>query len=112
MIRDEDFIKGEALLIQHCAVMGRVETRVRAYQIGPVEPYAQYPVSVNVYFFKPRERHFAWFCLVPDNLRYLVIEVAGQVVYDSRTDVPCDMEVWTATNRRFTGQRPLATHPV
>jgi len=33
--------------------------------------------------------------------RYLTIEEAGAVVYDSRQDVPVDMTAWEETRRRF-----------
>jgi hypothetical protein len=42
--------------------------------------------------------------MVPSGERYLTIERDGEVIYDSRTDVPIDMAKWTAVyeeNKRF-----------
>jgi hypothetical protein len=58
-------------------------------------------VSVTVGFKKPRKRTAAFYTMVPDDIRYLEIEVDGKVVYDSRTEVPCDIEEWHATRARF-----------
>jgi hypothetical protein len=101
------FTKADALIIQHCAVMGRRETQVRAYHVGAVKPYAQYPCSVWLAYIKPRKRLTSSRQIVPDNITYFTIEVAGQVVYDSRADVPCDMGKWEATNTEFTHNRPF-----
>jgi hypothetical protein len=104
-----DFTYVSATIIQHCSVFGRLETPVRAYAIETPRPYAQYATSVSVAFMEPRKRRMAFYTMVPDNLRYLLIEVQGQVVYDSRTDVPCDMATWDANWARFKGNPPLRT---
>jgi hypothetical protein len=96
---------GLARIVQHCAAFGRIETPVRAFWVDEVVPYAQHAVSVSVTFTEPRQRRAA-FTMTPDDLRYLTVEVGGRVVYDSRTDVPCDMATWEATARRF-GDRPV-----
>jgi hypothetical protein len=98
----------EALIVQHCAVIGRLEQLVRAYHIGEVERYAQYPVSVRVAFLAPRKRRAASFRVVPDNIRYLTVEGDGHVIYDSRADVPCDMTAWNATDQKFRERGRLA----
>jgi hypothetical protein len=46
---------------------------------------------------------------VSDHRRYLTIEVDGQVLYDSQTDVPCDMARWAETNARFRNNRTFQT---
>jgi hypothetical protein len=88
--------KGEkATIIQHCAVFGTLKTSVRKFEVLDPEPYAQYATSIHVSFVKPRERSWHYYQMVPDNLRYITIETdAGEVLYDSRTDVPCDMAKW------------------
>ena len=101
-----DFTYTTASIRQYCAMAGTLETPVRTYHIAPPQRYAQPPTSVRVYFLKPRNRSPVSYNMVPDNLRYLTIEVAGQVVYDSRTDVPCDMAKWTATNQEWQDRRP------
>jgi hypothetical protein len=89
--------------------MGRLETPVRAYLVEPPRPYAQHRASVSVAFIEPRQSRAAFYRILGDNLRYLTIEVDGQVIYDSRSDVPCDMDHWAATNARFQGNRPMQT---
>jgi hypothetical protein len=32
-----------------------------------------------------------------DNIRYITIELNGLVLYDTRDEVPCDMEMWRET---------------
>src|SRR5262245_32836749 len=103
------FTYSNAVIIQHCAVMGRLETRVRTYAISDPRPMTRTQTGVNVSFMKPRHRRAAYYRILSDNLRYLTIEVAGQVVYDSRQDIPCDMGEWEATNARFDVARPLRT---
>jgi hypothetical protein len=98
-----------ARIMQHCAVFGQLETPVRTFTVSDVRPYAQYPVSVTVRFQKPRERRSSAFTMTPDNTRYLVIEVDGAQVFDSRDYVPCDMDKWEATWQRFKGRPPLVT---
>jgi hypothetical protein len=86
-----------ALIVQHCAVFGRLEAAARTFEVGPVKPYGESPCSVTVAFTRPKQRGRHTFTIVPDNRRYLTIEVAGKVVYDSRQDVPCDMVAWRET---------------
>jgi hypothetical protein len=85
-----------AVLVQHCAVSGRLETRVRAYEVIPAPPQ-----SVRVVVIEPRKRRRGAYTITADNLRYLTIEVADQVVYDSRGDVPCDMAAWATSQARL-----------
>jgi hypothetical protein len=92
---------GPALIVQHCAVMHRLETPVRWFRVGQPRPYAQHPASVCVGFKKPRKRVPHYYTITPDNIRYLTIEVGGRVVYDSRQEVPCDMAKWEETRSRF-----------
>jgi len=94
-------IMQQAVIVQHCAVFGRLETRVRGYEVSAPRPYAQFPVSVSVVFLEPRQRRSSLVVIKPENIRYLTIEADGQTVYDSRTDVPCDMAQWAETDRRF-----------
>ena len=36
-----------------------------------------------------------------DNIRYITIELNGLILYDTRDDVPCDMDKWRETRARF-----------
>jgi hypothetical protein len=74
----------------------------RRFHIGQVEPYAQYDRSVLISFMPPRKRTWEAFQTKPDNLVYYTVRNKdGVVVYDSRQDVPCDMEAFAATRQRF-----------
>jgi len=88
----------KAVIVTHSAVFGRKETAVRAYCIDPVAPYAQYTKAVRVAFIKPNRRLLCCYDVKQDNLTFLTIEVGGLTVYDSRSEVPCDMLKWNATN--------------
>jgi hypothetical protein len=84
-----------ATIIQHCAAFGNLKTRVRKFTVHDPKPHAQHATSVTVSFVKPRERRSYFFTMVPENYRYLTIERdGGEVLYDSRDDVPCDMAKW------------------
>ena len=100
---------GPAVIVQHCAVDGRMETPVRSFRVGEVPPCAKYPASVRISFVAPRKRGGASFSMEPDNIRYLTIETEGRVLYDSRADVPCDMAKWEETNLRFQNNRGFTT---
>jgi hypothetical protein len=91
---------GNALIVQHCAVFGRRETQVRKFSVSPVRPYAQYDKSVTVYFVEPRKRNGAYFRFTSGS-RYREILVDGLVVYDSRRDIPIDVEKFRETEMRF-----------
>jgi hypothetical protein len=94
----------KATIIQHSSAFGILRTEVRKFEVYEPRPYAQHPVSVSVSFAKPRERKIYGYRMVEDGERYLTIERDGQVLYDSRTDVPIDMAKWTAVyeeNKQF-----------
>ena len=52
-----------------------------------------------------------------DNIRYITIELNGLTLYDTRDDVPCDMDKWRETRARFPAragrpsQRPTSETP-
>ena len=94
MTRDTAIDGGRALIVQHCAVWGDLPTQVRSFRVHGPQVYAQYPTFVVVVLKEPKRRNAAYFNVTPDNIRYLTIEQDGEVVYDSRSEVPCDMEAW------------------
>jgi hypothetical protein len=95
-------LSGKFVVVQHCAVFGRLETPVRWFHVSDPEPHAQHDRSVRVSFIEPRKRLRAFYRMTPGDLRYLTInDEGGVVLYDSRTDVPTDMEKWEATRRKF-----------
>ncbi len=93
--------EGPATIVTHCAVFGRMTTPARKWRVGEVRPYAQYPVSAIVAYVKPSNRKAVYLSVVPEDIRYITIEQDGATVYDSRADVPCDMERWAQTRARF-----------
>jgi hypothetical protein len=74
----------------------------RRVRIGQPSAYAQYPVSVSVSYVPPGKRN-PWFMTAkPDNLTYFTVEnESGDVLYDTREEVPCDMAKFGATRERF-----------
>jgi hypothetical protein len=101
---------GQATIVQHCAVFGRLETPVRKFEIRDVAPHAQHAVSVCVVFTKPGKRSSMFITVIPDNIRYLTVEVGGETVYDSRIEVPCDMAKWAESAARHRGQPSMTPH--
>jgi hypothetical protein len=94
-------------VIQHCAVLGQLETAVRQWKVHAPQPYGQETTSVMVSCVCPRTHRELCFVMVPDNVRYLTIMTpSGQVVYDSRVDVPCDMAQWEDTAACFRAEWP------
>ena len=107
---EQQRVGGPAVVVVHCALDGRLETPVRGFHVDAVAPYAQYPCAVRVSFQRPRERRWSSVIVKPDNMRYLTIEVGGQIVYDSRPDVPCDMAAWNALDAECRTRRGRTEH--
>jgi hypothetical protein len=91
------------MIIQHCAVFGTLKTVVREFEVD-VKPYAQYPIAARISFVEPRKRSWASYTITPDNLRFATVERGGQVLYDTRKTVPCDMAQWSETYRKHRDQ--------
>ena len=53
--------------------------------------------TVTVHYVKPGKRKKWGFHVVQDELTYITIEQDNCLVYDSRTEVPWDMEKFSAT---------------
>ena len=96
---DPQLAGDHGVVVQHCAVFGRLETPVGRYRVGRPRTDARHPTSVVVVFLDPRTARRATVTAWTDSRRYLTIETGGRVVYDSRRDVTCDMAAWTATRR-------------
>jgi hypothetical protein len=50
---------------------------------------------------EPRERKFRKYITIEPGTRYWTITQSDRVVYDTRTDVPCDMEKFEKQRREF-----------
>lgn len=92
-------------LVSHCSVFGRSVTPVRWFRVGEARPYAQYARSVDVFFIEPRKRKKYVMQAHEGGPRFITIEVQGQTVYDSRTEVPVDMDKWEADRIRLLSRR-------
>lgn len=95
-------LSGDAATLHlHCSVFGSSVRNVRKFTATELRPYAQHDVGLRVSFVEPKKRSWYSVDIAPDNIRYAVIEVDGQVVLDSRDIVPCDMDRWSASRERF-----------
>lgn len=95
--------KSQTVVVVHCAVFGRFERRVKSFEVGSPQPLGEYPVGVLVSFVEPRQRRAEGLTIVADNTRFVTVEDRGRVLYDSRSDVPCDMAAWEQTRAQFYG---------
>jgi hypothetical protein len=68
-----DLTYTNALIIQHCAVNGRLEQAVRAYHVGSPRLYTQGRLGLHVTFIPTGKRKMAYYSMTEDNLRYLTI---------------------------------------
>jgi len=95
-------MKSNPVIVTHSCVFGTSRTEVRKFDIGKPRSYAQYRVSVDISFVEPGKRRGKHQTVVPDNIKFITVEQNGAVVYDSRTDVPCDMVEW---RKRYAKER-------
>lgn len=89
----------------HCALQATYSHQVASvsWYLGAYAQYAKALHITETMARKPRQRKVRTACytIVPDDLRYLTIEVEGVEVYDSRADVPCDMHKYAETQKEF-----------
>jgi hypothetical protein len=86
-------------IVQHCCVYGDLRTVVRRWEVKQLGGTT--PNEVIILFTRPRERNDHHFTISPDNIRWTTIEDEdGTMLYDSRVDVPCDMDIWQANYDR------------
>lgn len=95
--------KKEYTLIIHCAELGEVRRRIKAFRVSEPAPFVHYEIGVVVTFAVPRVRTEEGVTIVQDNRRYVTVEEAGRVVFDSRTAVPCNMDAWQQTWEQCNG---------
>jgi hypothetical protein len=81
-------------------VFGTSKTIVREFKVTDMKSYAQYPIAVRLAFVEPGKRRWSSTTIVPDNIRFATVERGGQVLYDTRKTVACDMAKWTKTYRK------------
>lgn len=102
---------GAAVLIQHSAIWGRIETPIRNFKVGPVmRPLDKWDHGVVLTYKKPRERGRFYCGITPNHICFVTIEIDGQPAYDSRVDVACDMGQWQAKHENPLSS-PNVKHP-
>jgi putative DNA primase/helicase len=106
--RTGGWIERPAAIVHHSAVFGTWETPVRSFQLGEVGSYAQYDRAVHIRFIEPRKRQRSGIWVYNDDADYVTIEDEGEVLYDSRADVPCDQAKWDEKAERMGKQRSAA----
>ncbi|HTX96840.1 MAG TPA: hypothetical protein VME67_19485 [Mycobacterium sp.] len=111
---------GKAVIKVFDPVMGPWKKDARKFQVGDLRPsYAQYDLAVHISWWEPRKRTGESITVHGTSSdddrpqRFAVIEVDGQIVYDSRSDVPVDMDRWHELNDRYKGEnRPMKMYHV
>ena len=82
----------EYKMVQHCTVYGDLPTIICHWEIKESCRNGG-EKTVLVIFTEPRKRNSKHIRVDPDNIRYTTIEsMDGSILYDSRDDIPCDME--------------------
>jgi hypothetical protein len=77
----------------------------RKFSVYRPEPYAQHPISVGVSWCRPRERKSKYKTIVPNGMEYFTVKAPdGRLLYDSRTDIPVDMDAFAASLLRWRNQ--------
>jgi hypothetical protein len=87
---------GLAIIHDRHAVFGDRDIAVRKFSVSDAEPAGQYEHTVTVRYIKKHQQTSNDLQILPTNMRYVTIEKDGAIIYDSRTDVPCDMAQWRA----------------
>lgn len=89
--------RGEnATLVPHSVKGDTRSWAMRRYEVlGPVE-VPEFSVALIVRFKEPRGRIWRKYYAIPCGYHYITIERNGDVVIDSRDDVPCDMAQFEA----------------
>jgi hypothetical protein len=105
-------LKDGVLNVYTCVMNPCSRRPIRAFSVSTVKPEAQYDQSVTITFTYPRKRKSLAMGFYPTNGQYATVEVDGTVVYDSRADIPCDMDLFNSSRARFdsTFNEPTTTN--
>ena len=81
------------------AEFGTHKTTARRYQVTERDD----KMTVRIGWVEPKKRNWEFVTVQPReaDMRYYTIERDGQVVYDSRDDVPLDMDKFDAERERW-----------
>lgn len=85
---------------------------VRKWRVGEAAPHAHHVVAVHVEWIKFRKRTWTRTTVVPGNYGYVTVhDPGGSCLYDSRNDVPCDMDAWNDyADRHYRRRGPAIRH--
>ena len=83
----------DTVLISHDAVFGDHTHAVSRFKISEVKPFAHYAQSVSIFWMTPKARkRWRTITVVPNNTLFYTIQREEDVLYDSRSDISCDMD--------------------
>jgi hypothetical protein len=94
-------LKDGVLNVYTCVMSPHHARPIRAFSVSSVKPEAQYDQSVTITWTAPRKRKSLAMGFYPTNGQYATVEVGGNVVYDTRADIPCNMELFNSSRARF-----------
>lgn len=92
---------GPAVLVVHSVLWGRMEVAVDKFFVASPKPYDPYDKAVGIVFKESHKKAKLITLVIPENDRFVTIEIEGRVVYDSRLDIPVDMEEFHKAERQF-----------
>jgi hypothetical protein len=100
---------GPAVLVQQCAIWGRCETPVVWFQTSPPKPFRDIQIMVTLTYRRPGQRRRDYCQMQPSDINYLLLEVGRKILYDSRTELPCDKTQWQKQwNENALGMKSLS----
>lgn len=111
-----EFIRrgSDVTIIQHSAKDGKWPMPARIYEMLPPRPFPEFKVVVILRHKPPRSPLWRYTYIVPGGYVYYTIEKDEQKIYDSRSEVPCNMEMFTQladlTERSGFSQTPPCDH--
>lgn len=93
-------IKGkDATIVTHLAKGDGRSKFAREYELLPPRAYSSVPIAVVMRYKQPRQRDYRYEYIIPSGYLYFTIERDGEEIYDSRDEVPCDMDVYRELQR-------------
>ena len=94
-------LKGEnATYVWHNAHFGLMKAEAYKLEVSNVAPFDGYDKTVWISTQRKKGRKWGPNIVRPINIHFATIERDGQIIYDSRWDVPCDMNVWEGERKK------------
>ena len=86
----------DSIIVKHSVKEGTREIFVRTYEMLISQSIGHYEMVLVLRHKAPRERHWRYMYAIPCGYAYLTVEKEGKIVYDSRSEIPCNMEQFKA----------------